>query len=97
MVSQGVIRKLEEHTDWCSSLAFSTKKDGSIRVCIDPQRLNAALRRCPHKIPLLEEINSELSKVQQARRECRLLVNSHQRGLAVVNYVPHTLRQILLE
>ena len=47
MVTQGVIRKVDEHTDWCSSLAYSTKKDGSIRVCIDPQRLNAALRRCP--------------------------------------------------
>ena len=35
MVSQGVIRKVDEHTDWCSSLAYSTKKDGSTRVCID--------------------------------------------------------------
>ena len=43
MVTQGVIRKVDEHTDWCSSLAYSTKKDGSIRVCIDPQRLNAEL------------------------------------------------------
>ena len=42
MVSQGVIRKVDEHTDWCSSLAYSTKKDGSIRVCHDPQRLNSA-------------------------------------------------------
>ena len=25
LVIQGVIRKVEEHTDWCSSLAFSTK------------------------------------------------------------------------
>ena len=57
MVTQGVIRKVDEHTDWCSSLAYSTKKNGSIRVCIDPQRLNAALRRCPHNIPTLEEIN----------------------------------------
>ena len=64
IVSQGVIRKVDEHTDWCSSLAYSTKKDGSIRVCIDPQRLNAALRRCPHKIPTLEEINPELAKAK---------------------------------
>ena len=39
MTEQGVIRKVEEHTDWCSSLAFSTKKDGSIRICLDPQKL----------------------------------------------------------
>ena len=27
---QGVIRKVSEHTDWCSSLAYSVKKDGSL-------------------------------------------------------------------
>lgn len=30
LISGGVIRKVDEHTDWCSSLAFSMKKDGSI-------------------------------------------------------------------
>ena len=69
MDSQGVIRKVDEHTDWCSSLAYSTKKDGSICVCIDPQRLNARLRRCPHKIPTLEEINPVLAK---AKLLCKL-------------------------
>ena len=50
MESKGVIRKVSEHTDWCSSLAFSTKKDGSLRICIDPKKLYEALKRCPHKI-----------------------------------------------
>ena len=61
MVKQGVIRKVKEHTDWCSSLAYSVKKDGSVRICIDPQKLNAALKRCPHKIPTLEEINPKFT------------------------------------
>ena len=64
IISQGVIRKVEEHTDWCSSLAYSTKRDGLIRMCINPQRLNAAVRRCPHQIPTLEEINPELAKAK---------------------------------
>ena len=33
-------RKIEHHTDWCSSMATSVKKDGSLRVCLDPKRLN---------------------------------------------------------
>ena len=53
----GVIRRVKEHTDWCSSLVYSTKKNGSIRVCLDPKHLNDAIKRCPHKIPTLEEIN----------------------------------------
>jgi hypothetical protein len=61
MEKQGVIRKVTEHTDWCSSLAYSVKKDGSLRICIDPQKLNNALKRCPHKVPTLEEINPQFA------------------------------------
>ena len=57
MERQEVIRKVDEHTDWVSSLAYTTKRDGSLRICLDPQKLNNALRRCPHKIPTLEELN----------------------------------------
>ena len=32
LATQGVIRKVGEHTDLCSSLEFSTKKDGSMRI-----------------------------------------------------------------
>jgi len=61
LVSQKVIRKVDEHTDWCSSLTFTTKKDGSIRICLDPKRLNDSLKRCPHKIPTVEELNPEFA------------------------------------
>ena len=57
MEGQQVIRKVDEHTDWVFSLAYTTKRDGSLRICLDPQKLNKALRRCPHKIPTLEEQN----------------------------------------
>ena len=56
MEKQGVIRKVEYYTDWCSSMTTTVKKDGSIRICLDPRRLNNALKRCPHKVPTLEEI-----------------------------------------
>ncbi|KAI0223565.1 hypothetical protein LSAT2_025262, partial [Lamellibrachia satsuma] len=45
MVSQKVIRKVDEHTDWCSSLTFTIKNDGYIRICLDPKRLNDSLKR----------------------------------------------------
>ena len=61
MEKQGVIRKVSEHTDWCSSLAYCVKKDGSLRICIDPQKLNQALKRCPHKVPTLEELNPQFA------------------------------------
>ena len=61
MEKQGVTRKVSEHTDWCSSLAYSVKKDGSLRICIDPQKLNQALKRSPHKVPTLEELNPQFA------------------------------------
>ena len=64
MERDGIIRKIQGHTDWCSSLTLPRKKDGSIRVCLDPQKLNMNLKRCPHKIPTLEEINPALSKAK---------------------------------
>ena len=43
MEELGVIRKVTEHTEWCSSLVFASKPDGSLRVCLDPARLNKGL------------------------------------------------------
>uniref|UniRef100_A0A8C9SGK0 Gypsy retrotransposon integrase-like protein 1 n=1 Tax=Scleropages formosus TaxID=113540 RepID=A0A8C9SGK0_SCLFO len=59
MEKLGVIKKVREHTDWCSSMVCSLKKDGSLRLCLDPKRLNEAIKRCPHKTPTLEEVNPE--------------------------------------
>ena len=55
----GVTKKIEHHTDWsrCSSIATSVKKDGSLRVYLDPKRLSDCLKRSPHKIPTLEKFN----------------------------------------
>ena len=61
MEKQGVIRKVSEHTDWCSSLAYSVKKHGSLRICIDPQKLDQALKRCPRKVPTPEELNPQFA------------------------------------
>lgn len=64
MEEMGVIRHVTEHTDWCSSLTYVTKRNGSLRVCLDPFHLNKALKRCPTKIPTLEELNPTFAKAK---------------------------------
>ena len=64
MEKDGVIRPVTYHTDWCSSITTSVKKDGSLRICLDPKRLNNSLKRCPHKIPTLEELNPAFSNAK---------------------------------
>ncbi|XP_038073056.1 uncharacterized protein K02A2.6-like [Patiria miniata] len=61
MESMNVITKVTEPTDWVSSLAFSRKPNGSLRVCLDPQALNKASKRTYHKTPTLEEITHQFS------------------------------------
>ena len=48
----------------CFNLAFSTKKDGSMRICLNPQRLNNSLKRCAHRIPTVEELNPQFAKAK---------------------------------
>ena len=64
MEELGIIRKMEEHSDWCSSITTTIKADGSLRVCLDPRKLNNALRRCPHKMLTLEETSHKLFGAQ---------------------------------
>ncbi|ELU10369.1 hypothetical protein CAPTEDRAFT_30565, partial [Capitella teleta] len=45
MTTQGVIRKVTEHSDWCSSITTAIKANGSLRVCLNPRRLNKSLKR----------------------------------------------------
>ena len=56
MEESGVIKRVTEPTDWVSSLAYSHKKGGELRVCLDPRHLNRALKRPHHKTPTVEEL-----------------------------------------
>ena len=49
------------HRQVLSSFAYSVKKDGSLRICINPQKLDQALKQCPHKVPTLEELNPQFA------------------------------------
>ena len=51
-----VIIKEEEPTDWVSSLVVTEKLNGKLRVCIDPQHLNKALKRSHYPLPVIEDI-----------------------------------------
>ena len=39
MVKQGVLRNVDGPSDWVNSMVVVQKKDGSLRICIDPKDL----------------------------------------------------------
>ena len=60
-MEQGIIVPVEEPMDWVSSLAYSWKANGKLRVCLDPQDVNKAIKRDHYKTPTVEEITHLLA------------------------------------
>ncbi|GBM41734.1 Transposon Ty3-G Gag-Pol polyprotein [Araneus ventricosus] len=61
MVKAGVIEKVIEPTDWVSPLVIVQKKNGALRVCLDPQNLIRAIKRPQYNLPTFEDITSKLA------------------------------------
>ena len=61
MEKLGVISKVDEPTEWVSSLVVVTKRNGSLRLCLDPRDLNQAVKRQHYKLPTREEIMSQFA------------------------------------
>lgn len=61
MEKLGVIKKIDEPTEWVSSLVVVQKKTGALRTCLDPRDLNKAIRRAHFKLPTREEIMAQFA------------------------------------
>lgn len=56
-----VIKPVKEPTEWVNSLVATKKKNGSLRVCLDPCNLNEAVKRQHFSIPTPEDVRSKLA------------------------------------
>ena len=61
MEELGVIKKVEETIDLLSSIVFSRKSNGKLRICLAPKDLNTAIKRPHYPTPTLEEITHKLA------------------------------------
>ncbi len=68
MTSLGVIKKMEEPTNWVNSMVCVKKKNGDLRVCMDPQDLNANIKKEHCQIPKREEVTREMTGAQYFSR-----------------------------
>jgi len=59
--NDGIITKQDGPTDWVNSLLVIEKKDGSLRICLDPRDLNKAIKREHYHIPTCEEVLAKLT------------------------------------
>jgi len=63
MEEMGVIKKQTEPTEWVNSMVTIVKPN-KIRICIDPQDLNRAIRRDHYPLKTLEEIVAEMPRAK---------------------------------
>ncbi|KAL6477262.1 hypothetical protein MHYP_G00130970 [Metynnis hypsauchen] len=68
MTTLGVIRKIEEPTDWVNSMVCVKKKNGELRICMDPKDLNENIKREHYQTPKREEITSEMAGAKNPGR-----------------------------
>ena len=61
MERQEIIAPVDRPTEWVSNLTVVEKKNGTLRVCLDPILLNEAIRRERHSIPLPEDVQHKLN------------------------------------
>lgn len=60
MTKDKIIAPISEPTDWVSSMVVVEKKNGSLRICIDPKDLNDAMKRSHYPTPTIDDITNDL-------------------------------------
>jgi len=61
MERNGIIVKRDEPTAWVNAMHIVEKKDGSIRLCIDPRELNKAIMREHYQVPTFDDVLPRLA------------------------------------
>ena len=56
-----ILATVTEPTPWVSSLVVVSKKDGRLRLCLDPKDLNRAILREHYPLPTIEEVATRLN------------------------------------
>ena len=64
MEDEGIVERVDKPTEWVHNLVITEKKDGSLRVCLDPRELNKYIKREHHQIPTFDETITRIHSPQ---------------------------------
>ena len=64
MVDKEIIAPVTESTPWVSSMVVAQKKDGRLRICLDPKHLNKVIMRSHYPLPTIEEVTTRLTNAK---------------------------------
>ena len=60
LTTQGILALVKQPTQWVSSMVVVLKKNGALRICLDPQDLNRAIQQEHYPLPTIEDIATRL-------------------------------------
>ena len=61
MESLGVIKKVEEPTDWCAGMVVVPKENGKVRICVNLAKLNQSVKGELHPLPAVDQVLAQLA------------------------------------
>ena len=73
MLKLGVIRPVQEATEWCAPFAIVAKLNGKLRLCADLTKLNLIAKREIRPLPYVDHI---LDKLRKSKAFSKLDANS---------------------
>ena len=95
MQDLGVIRKVEEPTEWCAGMVVVLKANGKVRICVDLTKLNQNVCRERHILPSVEQT---LAQLQGARMFTKLDANSgFWQRISIADYLYYPSREVLFQ
>ena len=61
MENKGIIAKVTEPTEWVNALVCVEKRNGNLRICIDPKALNDCIQRPYYPMCAINDISAKLT------------------------------------
>ena len=96
MVTKGVMRKIDEPTDWVNSFVFIRKSNEKLNIYLDSKDQNKTIKRCHYKTSTLEETSYKLANankfMKMDTKNCNWSVNFEHKYM--VSYL--SLRGIII-
>ena len=96
MEADNFITRVEESTEWVSSMVVSTRGD-KIRICIDPSNLNKVIKREHYPMRTIEDVVTEIpnakvfSKLDAKRGFLQIKLDEPS---SLLTTIQHSYRQI---
>ena len=100
LTKQCIIEQVESPTPWISHLQPVRKLNGTVRLCLDPQNLNQALKRNHYLVPDIDDVLPQLAEAKMFQLiwcERRFLTREIVWRIKSSHHILDPLRQVEME